>query len=138
MKKMCNIYEAYNEDGEVIARGFKSDVSWVLGITESGLDTAARSNLKIKGKYTVRYIGKKEKHYTRFGIPVDQELPSRQVEQKETFVERYGDLDRHGTTIMSVEEYSRHEMLIEDKGYKVKYTKIKRTREKPYYLLEVI
>ena len=138
MKKMCNVYEAYNEDGEVIARGFKSDVSWVLGITESGLDTAARNNLKVKGRFTVRYIGKKAKYYTRFGIPVDQEPPQNQVEQKETFIERYFDLDRHGTTIMSVEEYSRHEELIEDKGYKVKYTKIKRAREKPYYLLEVI
>lgn len=138
MKKMCNVYEAYNEDGEVIARGFKSDVSWVLGITESGLDTAARNNLKVKGRFTVRFIGKKAKYYTRFGKPVDQEPPQNQVEQKETFVERYHELDVYGNTLMSVEEYKRHKELIEDKGYNVRYTKIKRGRQKAYYKLEVI
>lgn len=39
---------------------------------------------------------------------------------------------------MSKDEYKRHKELIEDKGYNVKYTKIRHGRQKMYYLVEVL
>lgn len=131
MQKMCNYYQAYEED-KLIAEGFKSDIAYTLGITDSGVDTAQRNGFKVKGKYIIILIGKKMKYYDSDRNPVSI------VKRKETFVERYFDLERHGTTIMSADEYKRHQELIEDKGYHVRYTKVKRGRQKAYYLLEVI
>lgn len=131
MQKMCNYYQVY-EDERLVAEGFKSDIAYTLGITDSGVDTAQRNGFKVKGKYIVILIGKKMKYYDSDRNPVSI------VKPRETFVERYFDLERHGTTIMSAEEFKRHKELIEDKGYKVRYTKVKRGRQKAYYLLEVI
>ena len=130
-QKKCNFYEVYEGD-KLVTSGFKSDVAFSLGITESGVDTAQRHCYRVNGKYYIVYVGKKTKYYD-----VDRK-PIGLVKRKETFVERYFDLDRHGTTIMSADEYKRHKELIEDKGYKVRYTKVKRGRQKAYYLLEVI
>lgn len=130
MQKRCNYYQVY-EDGKLIAEGFKSDLSYMLDISESGIDTAERSKHKVKGKYSIKYVGKRIKRYEK----KDQ---TRIVPPKETFVERYWSLDYYGTTEMSEEEFARHRDLIENKGYRVKYTKIKRGKEKPYYFLEVI
>lgn len=130
-QKKCNFYEVY-EDGRLVMSGFKSDIAFSLNITESGVDSAQRQGHKVKGKYYIVFIGKKTKYYD-----VDRK-PLGLVKRKETFIERYFDLERHGTTIMSAEEYKRHQELIEDKGYRVKYTEIKHGRQRPYYLLEVI
>lgn len=131
MQKMCNYYQVY-EGERLVAEGFKSDIAYTLGITDSGVDTAQRNGFKVKGKYIIILIGKKMKYYDSDRNPVSI------VKRKETFVERYFDLDRHGTTIMSAEEFKRHKELIEDKGYHVRYTRVKRGRQKAYYLLEVI
>lgn len=130
-QKKCNFYEVYEGD-KLVTSGFKSDVAFSLGITESGVDTAQRQGYRVKGKYYIVYVGKKTKYYD-----VDRK-PIGLVKRKETFVERYHELDVYGNTLMSVEEYKRHKELIEDKGYNVRYTKIKRGRQKAYYKLEVI
>lgn len=130
-QKKCNFYEVYEGD-KLVTSGFKSDVAFSLGITESGVDTAQRHGYRVNGKYYIVYVGKKMKYYDTDRNPVSI------VKRKETFVERYFDLERHGTTIMSADEYKRHQELIEDKGYHVRYTRVKRGRQKAYYLLEVI
>lgn len=130
-QKKCNFYEVYEGD-KLVTSGFKSDVAFSLGITESGVDTAQRHGYRVNGKYYIVYVGKKTKYYD-----VDRK-PIVLVKRKETFVERYHELDVYGNTLMSVEEYKRHKELIEDKGYNVRYTKIKRGRQKAYYKLEVI
>lgn len=129
---MCNYYQIY-EDDRLVSEGFKSDIAFTLGITESGVDTAQRQGYRVKGKYLIVLIGKKMKYYYD-----PARNPVSLVKRKETFVERYADLDRHETTIMSTEEYKRHKELIENKGYHVRYTKVKRGRQKAYYLLEVV
>ena len=130
-QKKCNFYEVY-EDGRLVASGFKSDVAFSLGITESGVDTAQRQGYRVKGKYYIEYVGKKTKYYDADRKPISL------VKRKETFIERYHELDVYGNTIMDQSEYKRHKELIEDKGYNVKYTRIKHGRQKYYYLVEVL
>lgn len=130
MKKMCNFYEVYEGD-ELVAKGFKSDVAYLLDITESGVDSVCRNKFKAKGKYLIKCVGKKEKVYSRLGDPIVSRP------KKETFVERYWDLDRYGFTEMSESEYRRHQQLIEDKGYKAKYIKIPVGKRRCVYRVEV-
>lgn len=134
MQKLCKVYEV-TSGGEVIARGFASDVAMVLGCQQQNVITLGRSSGVYKGKYRVTIIGQKIKRYDKNGnvLGTSGILPD-----EETFVERYQDLDSHGNTIMSKDEYKRRKELIEDKGYNVKYTKIKHGRQKMYYLVEVL
>lgn len=131
MKKLCNYYRVYEED-KLVAEGFKSDVAWTLGITESGVDTMCRQQALVKGKYLIKFIDKKVKHYSRIGDPIVSRS------RKETFVERYWDLNRYGFTEMSEEEYKRHHELIESKGYRARYTKIPIGRRKHAWRVDLI
>ena len=131
MQKLCNYYHVYEED-KLVAEGFKSDVAWTLGITESGVDTMCRQQALVKGKYLIKFIGKEVKHYSRTGVPIVSRP------KKETFEERYWDLNRYGFTEMSEEEYRRHQELIEDKGYIAKYTKKPNGRRKHVWRVELI
>lgn len=135
MKKLCNVYEVYDEFNALFMKGFKSDVAYVLDITESGVDSVCRNQTRAKGKYLIKFVGKEMKYYSRCGVPVNKRPEP--LKRKETFVERYGDLEKYGNTLMSRDEYKRHQELIEDKGYKVRYTK-KRDRRGVYYRLDVI
>ena len=135
MKRMCCVYEAYIDD-KLVAKGFAKDISMVIGGSATNIAYAGRYDSLVNGKYRIKIIGQKVKYYSRDGIyeGSSELLPY----QAETFVERYFDLDRYGNTIMDQKEYKRHKKLIEDKGYNVKYTKIKHGRQRAYYLVEVI
>lgn len=128
--KMCNVYEAYNQKNELIARGFSDDVSAVIGCSQRALSGIHDEKIMLN-KFRVVYLGKKEKT-----IEVTAGYTYKQ--NGETFVERYRELDYYGNTIMSQTEYKNHEKLIEDKGYTAKYTKIKHGRQKACYLVEVL
>ena len=58
--KMCNVYEAYNSDNELIARGFSDDVSQVIGCCPQSLSSIhGEKNIN---KFRVVYLGKKQKN----------------------------------------------------------------------------
>lgn len=135
MQKLCNVYEALNKDGEVVARGFSTDVAMVIGCSPQNIVSLGKYEGTYDGKYKIRIIGRKVKYYNKEGEVTGY---SAMLPKQETFVERYRDLDYHGNTIMTKEEFKRHKYLIEDKGYRVKYTKKKHGRQKMYYLVEVI
>jgi len=135
MQKLCKVYEAINKDGEVVARGFSTDVAMVLGCVSQNIVSLGNCEGTFDGKYRIRIVGQKIKYYTKDG---DVTGYSSMLPKKETFVERYRDLNYYGNTIMTKDEYKRHKELIEDKGYRVKYTRIRHSRQKSYYLVEVI
>lgn len=133
MKKMCNVYEVTNRDGDVIARGFADDVAMVMGCSAPNVNYLALFQGLYKGKFRVKKIGQRMKDYSH-----PDEYSDIITIEEETFVERYRDLDEHGNTIMSRKEYKRHRELIEGRGYRTKYRKVKCRKDEPYYIVEVL
>lgn len=129
-QKRCKVYQA-ERNGKVIATGFADEVAKQLGCSRQSIIWCGQHEGVADGKYRIATIGMAVKYY-------DNTVSTEIEPLGETFIERYSDLDNHGNTIMSQKEYKRHQRLIEDKGYNVKYTKIKHGRQKAYYLLEVI
>ena len=133
VNRMCCVYEAYTKDGQLVARGFADDVAAVVGSDKGHIGSYAFRGGYVKNKYLIKKIGMKEKV-----VETNIKYYDHPKKDNETFVERYWCLERYGTTEMSEEEYSRHQELIEDKGYNVKYTKIKIGKRRFAYRLEVV
>lgn len=128
--RICNIYEAYTLDGKPVAKGFADEVATALKCNPKSVGSYAENNNVVLKQWRIKKVGKAEKL-------VDNNI-NYEPKTKETFVERYWCLDYYGTTEMSEKEYARHKELIEDKGYCVKYTKIKIGKRRYAYHLEVV
>lgn len=128
-QRRCKVYEA-RLDGKVVARGFADEVAEILGCGQQSIIWCGAHDGIADKKYQVSTVGWAVKKYDKSEPEIEP--------LGETFVERYYTLDYYGNTILTQEEYKRHQSLIEDKGYKVKYTKKKHGRQKAYYIVEVL
>lgn len=136
------IYEAFNDKGELIARGTNADVGIVLGCNKDWINNYARNGTKIKGKFRVVKVGEEKRvlhiQYDRITRTYKRPKPKPISPEEEILASQIWNLQHNGNTVVNSNP-EKYVKIFKEKGidcwYEEKqYPTVKGRKEKPHYL----
>lgn len=141
VKRYRQIYEALNQDGEVIARGLSEDVAMVVGCQQTTICGSALSGNLLFGKYKIRKIGRKYVEYEPNIDYVKQEEERRKKIAEELLENNLWCLGQYGNTIVTT-DIDWHLEYFREHGFNCVSRQVVRTNQKRrkerYYIVEVV
>jgi len=140
VKRYRQIYEAINQDGEVIARGLSEDVAMVVGCQQTTLCGSAISGNKLFGKFTIKKIGRKYVEYEPNIDYVRREEERRKKIADELLENNLWCLRNYGNTIVT-KDIDWHLDYFRENGFDCEARRSQsvneRGRRERYYVVEV-
>lgn len=135
-KRNRTIYEVYNLNDELIARGVSEDVAQVIGCKRNSV-CSSMDGKRMFGKYLIKSIGKKI-------VEIDVDVPDKEnvkeKNRKEILESNLRNLERNGNTIV-MKDIDWHLDYFREHGFDCKARKVthinKRRRKECYYIVEV-
>jgi hypothetical protein len=137
-KRICGVYEVYDTNNVLLARGFKEDVAKVLGCNPSYVSTYSSKDYYYKGKYRVVLVDKVDRNVEyEFGYIPKRETPPEIPEYILYHIKK------DGNTSLPDGDPNYYLNYLRENGYECYARKVVEPkgigkRQKVYYIAEVI